>query len=415
MKKIFYILMFSFSLSGCMFPRDIDEKTVLKGIRLVTESEIPYEEEKPETKTETILSEEEKTYQQESEFSDDVKAEYMRKQQNLFYFSNLDIVSQNVYVEILYALENYVEEMELSTLDTALVDKVFQCVLMDHPEIFYTDGYTFVKYALGEDVKKITFKGTYIYEGEEKDKREALIEENAMKMLQGIRADATDYEKVKYVYETIIENTEYNILAQDNQNICSVFLNGESVCQGYAKAVQYLLTKLNIPATLVIGTVENGEGHAWNLVKVDNEYYYLDTTWGDASYLFQSDAEPEERQNTSAINYDYLCVTTEEIERTHSLGNMVSLPVCDSMNANYYVREGAYFTDWDENQLEKLICSYREQGRECVTLRCGDETIYKMMIEELIQNQRIFHYISGENDSIFYTDSPKQLSITFWL
>lgn len=94
---------------------------------------------------------------------------------------------------------------------------------------------------------------------------------------------------------------------------------------------------------------------------------------------------------------------------------MVSLPVCDSMNANYYVREGAYFTDWDENQLEKLICSYREQGRECVTLRCGDETIYKMMIEELIQNQRIFHYISGENDSIFYTDSPKQLSITFWL
>ncbi len=415
MKKIFYVLVTSLFLCGCMLPESIDENTVLKGVKITTESPLPYEEAVPkEVKQETKNAALGEMQPEESEFTEDVKKELMHRQQDLFYFSNLDIVSQNVYVEILYALEHYVEEMELSTLDTTLVDKVFQYVLMDHPEIFYADGYSFVKYTLGDEVKKITFKGTYLYEGEEKERREALIKERADFWLEGIEEETSDYEKIKYVYETIIKNTEYDINAQDNQNICSVFLNGVSVCQGYAKAVQYLLNRLEIPTTLVIGTVENGEGHAWNLVRADNEYYYLDATWGDASYLLRTGEEMGEYR-TSSINYDYLCVTTEEIERTHSMAEIVNLPLCDSLESNYYVREGAYFTRYDEEQLQRLIRNYREQGRESVTLRCADEAVYNRMIGELIEEQKIFQYINGENDSILYTDLPKQLSITFWL
>lgn len=417
MKKIFYLLVISFFLSGCILPGDVDENTILKGIKLTTESSIPYEEKRaePETKEKMQAAPLEENQPQESQFTEDVKKELMHRQQDLFYFSNLDIVSQNVYVEILYALEHYVEEMELSTLDTALVDKVFQCVLMDHPEIFYADGYTFVKYALGEEVKKITFKGTYIYEGEEKERREALIKEKAAFWLEGMEEETSDYEKIKYVYETIIKNTEYDMTAQDNQNICSVFLNGVSVCQGYAKAVQYLLRDLDIPATLVIGTVENGEGHAWNLVKADNEYYYLDATWGDASYLVHLNEDGQEVWDMPAINYDYLCVTTEEIEKTHSISPLVPLPVCDSLEANYYVQEGAYFQEVDLSQLEQLTERYRKEGRESVTLRCATDSVYQQMEEELLTKQKIFWFIGEDSNSILYTASPVQKSITFWL
>ena len=390
MKKMSWVLLCFFLLSGCAMHENV-ENTVAQAPKQYKETTVLAEEEKRAEEKETV------------------------RFQDYFYYSTMDAKEQKVYKEILYALENYVEEMPLSSTRTEIVDKVFQCVLMDHPEIFYADGYSFVKYTLGDEIKKITFSGTYIYEKEEKEHIEGEIEQAALELLKGLRADASDYEKVKYVYETIIRNTEYDMTAEDNQNIRSVFLNGASVCQGYAKAVQYLLTKLQVPVTLVIGTVENGEGHAWNMVKIDDEFYYLDTTWGDASYLFHVNEDSVQIQNTPEINYDYLCVTTEEILRTHSISSMYMMPYCDSVMANYYVREGAYFTVADENQLEQLIANYREQGRESVTLKCANEVVYETMVEELIHKQHIFNYIEGENNSILYTDSPKQLSITFWL
>ena len=414
MKKLGYILLSCIFLSGCLLPGEINKDTVLSETKPVTESFLPVEKETNEGKTQKVREEENGKIQTTKAFTDEVKAELMRKQQNLYCFSMLEITQQNVYVEILYGLENYVEEMEISVRDTAQIDKIFQYVLMDHPEIFYVDGYSFVKYTLGDEVKKITFKGNYLYTPEEKKQIEELIQESAAKMLEKIPADATDYEKVKYVYETTIKNTEYDMQAEDNQNICSVFLNGASVCQGYAKAVQYLLMELNVPASLVIGSVENGEGHAWNLVKVNNQYYHLDATWGDASYLVQQQGNTP-IQNTPAINYDYLCVTTEEILRTHSLGELISLPQCNSREDNYYVREGAYFTEVDFEQIEQLIKRYKAEYRENVTLRCADDEVYGEMIEELLNKQKIFRYLDGENNSIFYTDSPEQLSITFWL
>lgn len=386
MRKMSWVLLCFFLLCGCNPQENTEKETQVSSYQL---------EEKP------VLAEEEKTI--EKDF------------RNYFYYSTMTPEQQTVYKEILYALENYEEEVTLSTMQTEVVDKVFQAVLMDHPEIFYADGYSFVKYTLGDEVKKITFTGTYIYGEEEKISKEAQLEQTVLEWLKGISASATDYEKVKYVYETIIRNTEYDMNAADNQNICSVFLNGASVCQGYAKAVQYMLTKLQVPVTLVIGNVETGEGHAWNMVKIEDDFYYLDTTWGDASYLFHIGEDTTQIQNSPEINYDYLCITTEEILRTHTISDMYSMPLCDSMKANYYVREGAYFTEMNEVQLEQLIADYREQGRESVTLKCADEIVYEAMVKELIERQRIFDYISGENNSILYTDSPKQRIITFWL
>ena len=420
-----YILLCAVFLSGCILSEKIDKDTVLKEIRPVTESSLPFENSIQDTfesrdafKAKKSI-EEEKEVQTKSgnnrELTDDLKAEIMRKQQDLYYFSHMEIIEQNLYVEMLYALENYIEEMELSVTDTKQIDYVFQCVLMDHPEIFYADGYSFVKYTLGDEVKKITFKGTYIYEQEEKVRKEAQIQEAVYNMLRGIRADATDYEKVKYVYETIINQTEYDMNSEDNQNICSVFLGRVSVCQGYAKAAQFLLDKLNVPCTLVIGTVETGEGHAWNLVKINNQYYYMDTTWGDASYKLHVNEEEQQLQNVPGINYDYLCVTTEEILRTHSMANIVELPQCNSLEANYYVREGAYFTDVNFEQLVQLLTRYKEDARDTVTIKCSGDDVYQKMSEELLTKQKIFKYMDYGNNSIMYTDSPKQRSITFWL
>lgn len=56
-----------------------------------------------------------------------------------------------------------------------------------------------------------------------------------------------------------------------------------AVCDGYSRLVKMLCDDMGIECRIVCGDVINAGGHAWNLVKVDDQWYHLDTTWNDGS------------------------------------------------------------------------------------------------------------------------------------
>lgn len=346
-------------------------------------------------------------------FSEEEMSRLQKEQEGLYTYDCLSENEQTVYGEI-YASILYMKEIELSTTDADQMEKVFQCVLNDHPEIFYVDGYTFTKYTRGSSVTKIMFEAAYTMDRAKIEETKEQIESSVSEILSGVPVGTDEYEKVKYVYEYIIENTEYNVAAENNQNICSVFLNNQSVCQGYAKATQYLLQRAGIKATLVVGFVEGGEGHAWNLVFADGDYYYIDTTWGDASYRMTTE-ETFEVNNLPVINYDYLCVTTEQLCKTHRIQNVVPMPECSAVKDNYYVREGAYFVEVDEEQLEKVFeKSYADQ-KDYITLQCADFECYQSMFDALITEQKVFRYMNTQDSAVAYAKNEEQLSLSFWL
>lgn len=335
------------------------------------------------------------------------------RQEGLYSYEQLNTEEKEVYSQIYIALVER-QEIELLTTDEERMEKVFQCVLNDHPEIFYVEGYTFTKHTRGNKVTRLVFEAVYTMDEMQVQEKSDAVEKKVSEILAGMPADADEYGKVKYIYEYIIENTEYNVAAENNQNICSVFLNGQSVCQGYAKATQYLLLKAGIESNLVVGYVDGGEGHAWNLVKADGDYYYVDTTWGDASYRMTTE-ESYEVNNLPVINYDYLCVTTEQLEKTHTIQSVVPMPECVATENNYYVRERAYFAKVEEEQLTQVFEKSYNEGRDYVTLQCADEAVYQEMYDELITRQKIFLYMDTENQVVAYAENEEQLSLSFWL
>lgn len=56
---------------------------------------------------------------------------------------------------------------------------------------------------------------------------------------------------------------------------------GKAVCEGYSLAYKKLVTGIGIPAQFVSGPASGSEGHMWNRIQIDGQWYNMDATWDD--------------------------------------------------------------------------------------------------------------------------------------
>ena len=110
----------------------------------------------------------------------------------------------------------------------------------------------------------------------------------------------SDYERVLAAHDYIIYKTAYDQEYEESGHEYSamaygVFFEHRAICNGYALAMNLLLSELGISSIKVNSYQEKGGmGHSWNLVLVDGAWYHIDTTWDDpvpnrenfASYQF---------------------------------------------------------------------------------------------------------------------------------
>ena len=330
-----------------------------------------------------------------------------------YYFGLLSGPEKRLYVEIYRILEIQEEEILLSTTDISVLSRVYQAVINDHPELFYLTGYTYTRFVRQDEIQYITFSGRYLYDTEEVARRQAEIDavvgEKAGRLL-----GSDDYETVKAVYEDLILSTDYSLDSPDNQNICSVFLDKKSVCNGYAKAAQYLLNYFGIPCIIVNGSAL-GNAHAWNIVEIGGAYYHMDVTWGDPSYYSQDEVE---KSGAPDIDYSYLCVTTAEISKNHSIDTMFACPECTAMYDNYFVREGLYLYGYDEGLMQGIFGAAKDRNENVVCIKASDRQVYQELYDNLIGQQKIFDYFGTYQSSgeykIAYSGNEDLCTISFW-
>lgn len=134
-----------------------------------------------------------------------------------------------------------------------------------------------------------------------------------------IKPYMNDHEKVKAVHDYIIINSKYDVSMKLYSDY-DLLTQGTSVCNGYALLTYNMLNELNIPVKLVTGT-GNNELHIWNMIKLGDYWFHLDTTWNDPV------------PDMNIVSYDYYMLTDKEILKDHTIDENLDIP---KANKGYY-------------------------------------------------------------------------------
>lgn len=233
---------------------------------------------------------------------------------NKYFYNQLDEYSKTIYK----AFETNKENMKTGTYQVDLgnsfsdllnqsdgqdlLGKYYQTAIeaytYDNPDVFYlSPNKMYLNIETTTKGKKTTYR-VYIDSGKEEnylihefsskeqiDNAINYIEQTKNQILQNRKTNT--YDNIKMVHDYLVENVQYDtsVSKENIYNIYGAMVNGEAVCEGYARSFKYLMDSLGIPCTLVIGKGTNSEGrtenHAWNYVQLDNYWYAIDSTWDD--------------------------------------------------------------------------------------------------------------------------------------
>lgn len=197
------------------------------------------------------------------------------------YYEMLDANSRKIYKQI-YAnaielKKNFIPVTNVSTED---LKDIIYAVNYDHPELFYLDSNYGYKYTQDNEIAQIILNYNETADNFEVSKNN--FEREANIIIAGAKEYKSNYEREKYVHDTLLKNTEYKTDAILNQSAYSALVYKESVCAGYARSFQYIMTKLEIPTYYVTGDSKEG-AHAWNLISLSDGFYNVDVTFDDTT------------------------------------------------------------------------------------------------------------------------------------
>ena len=301
-----------------------------------------------------------------------------------YYFKQLTEEEQRVYRELLKGIRAREKEFYLTISDDDSIDRSYHAVLKDHPEIFWVHNREKIYKTTYSDSDYCVFTPGYTYTDSEIDEIQTAMEQSFQEVRALIPEDAGDYEKVRIVYTYVIDYTQYQT-GEDDQSIAGVFWKKSAVCAGYAGAVQYLLERLDIPCIYVDGSTKGStEGHAWDIVKIGQEYYYVDATNGDQPDFLNGDAAQLEEHKT--IIYDYLCPFPEEYEKTYTPSEELTVPACTARDLDFYVLNQGYFEDYSWQDIYDYCKMRLDNGAAVVRFKFGSQEAFSEACQELLDD-----------------------------
>lgn len=233
-----------------------------------------------------------------------------------YYYDLLSNDEKKVYNQIYLSAVNFKEELDLSeyNLDEKTFCKIWASFNYDNPGLFWANNLSFNSF---NDV--IMDMGFYVNDtAKENSERLNKEVENIVKNIP----EGDTYEKAKYLYDYLIDNTEYQEEDYVDTTPDSVLLNKETSSVGLAKTFKLLCDNSDIKCVFV--KASKGETHfGINLINIDDNWYWIDLTSGKLL---------ENRDNYFCISdneLNKLCIVDTGIEVVmDKFENIFTYPTC---------------------------------------------------------------------------------------
>lgn len=304
-----------------------------------------------------------------------------------FYYYQLDENEQRAYRQIIEGVKERKTDFYVTLSEADSLDKTYHAVMKDHPELFWIQNKKEVFRTTYGDSTYCTFSPGYEYDSQESAAIEKAMDDAYWDIKWSIADDYSEYDIVRAVYTYVIDHADYAFSDHD-QSVAGIFYYKNAVCAGYARAMQYLLERLGIYCLYVDGDVlGRTDGHAWNIVRIDGEFYYVDATNADQPEFLKGDAAALAEHKTTIM--DYLCPFPEEYEITYTPSDEFIVPPCTAKDKNFYVLNNGIFDNYDRQTIYDYCCMRMDNNAAVVRFKFSSQEAFEAACDEWIRGNAL--------------------------
>lgn len=231
------------------------------------------------------------------------------------------------------------------------------------------------------------------------------LKEACTKVLKKLSSEMTTYKKEKIIHDYLVRHVAYGypegVESEDSTAYTAygALVEGKAVCNGYAQAMKLLCDLSGVECELITGRAD-GENHAWNLIRLDDEaWYHVDVTWDDP--------EPDDPER---LLYSYFNLDDAQMALSHiwDAGDFVEAA---GTKYQYYKKNDLYCEDMDafKKKCEQI---FEKEHPDSFQVQVGDYEESRYSESNL---QFIFEYSGARYLHLQTIGEGRQMTLYFTL
>ena len=262
---------------------------------------------------------------------------------------SLTAAQKSLYPKILAGIKTGTKEIALGKVSADDIKRTFLVVRNTHPELCNLISTTYNMKQSGPSGGPYDYALVLEYNG---SKSSDTLTNEMLNAIKGIKFTdtMTDFDKELAVHDWLCSRVTYDNAAAANPEAnfhaftaYGAIVQGKAVCEGYSRAMQFIMAQLGIHTTLIGGEDSKGGPHMWNMIRIGGKWYHLDVTFNDTG-----------SEDKGFIGHPYFNLTDALIKKDHSYKadyyktgsgtddvNPATIS-CTATDAYYFIKTGSY-------------------------------------------------------------------------